>query len=123
MGAGVPAPRDWRQDLVGASGIVVLLGLWLIFSPLLLGYGSDDADWNPVACGVVATVVALVGAIRRARAAIPGWLLMAIGVWLFASGFWLAESSQASWNARGAGALMFFLGSVSVAAAQRTDRV
>jgi hypothetical protein len=48
---------------------------------------------------------------------------MAIGVWMFASGFWLAESSQAFWNARGAGALMFFLGSVSLAATQRAARV
>jgi hypothetical protein len=43
---------------------------------------------------------------------------MVIGTWLFATGFWLEASSQASWNAWGAGALMLFLGCVGVAATQ-----
>ena len=82
--AAPPVPRDWRQDVVGVSGIVIILGAWLVISPLVLGYRTDDATWNPIICG----------------------------------GFWLADSSEASWNARGAGALMFFLGLVSVAATQ-----
>lgn len=122
MSASVPASRGWRQDVVGVSGIVILLGLWLVVSPVVLGYGSADATWNPVACGVAAIVLALGQAVSRVRSAALGWVLMAVGVWLFASGFWLAETSGASWNARGAGTLMFFLGSVTAAATVRTGR-
>lgn len=113
------AARDWRQDVAGVDAIVVVLGLWLIASPFALGYGTDDATWSPAVSGAVAIMLAVGQTIRRARSATPGWILMVIGVWLFASGFWLADSSQASWNALGAGTLMFFLGSVSVAATQR----
>jgi hypothetical protein len=117
--ASAPPPRDWRQDIVGVAGIVILLGAWLFASPFVLGYGTDDATWSPVVCGAVAIILVLGQTVRRVSSSIPGWILMAIGVWLFASGFWLADSSQASWNAWGAGALMFFLGSASVAATQR----
>lgn len=117
--AASPIPRDWREDVVGVDGIVVLLGAWLLASPVVLGYSTGDAAWNPVVCGAVAIVLALGQTIRRVRSSMPGWILMAIGVWLFVGGFWLADSPQASWNARGAGALMFFLGSVSVSATLR----
>ena len=116
--AAPPVPRDWRQDVVGVSGIVIILGVWLVISPLVLGYRTGDATWNPIICGVIAAAVALGQTIGRVRSSTPGLILMAIGLWLLASGFWLADSSEASWNARGAGALMFFLGSVSVAATQ-----
>jgi SPW repeat len=111
--------RDWRQDVVGVDAIVVVLGLWLIASPFVLGYATDDATWNPVISGTVAIMLAVGQTTRRVRSMTPGWILMVIGVWLFASGFWLGDSSQASWNALGAGTLMFFLGSVSAAATQR----
>lgn len=113
------APRDWRKDIAGASAIVALIGAWLIVSPFVLNYGSGDARWSPIACGVLAIVVVAAQSVRRAWSPTPGMILMAIGVWLFASGFWLADSSPASWNAFGAGALMFFLGSVSVTATPR----
>lgn len=122
MRADVSASRDWRQDAVGVSGVVALLGVWLVVSPLVLAYGTGDATWNPVASGVAAIVLAFGQTIRQVRSATPGLLLIAIGTWLFASGFWLADSSQASWNAWGAGALMFFLGSVSAAATSRTGQ-
>lgn len=111
--------RDWRQDVVGVSGIVVLLGVWLIISPFVLDYQADDASWNVILCGAVAVVVALWQTIRRVGTPAPAWTLIAIGVWLFASGFFLADSAQASWNAIGAGALLVFLGSVSAAATGR----
>jgi SPW repeat len=86
MTASVPTSRDWRQDVVGVSGIVALLGLWLVLSPLILDYGAGDATWNPVVCGVAAIVLALSQPIRATRSATPGLLLIAIGAWLFASG-------------------------------------
>jgi SPW repeat len=104
--------------VVGVDGVVVLLGVWLVASPFVLDYQTGDASWNPIACGAAAAVVALGQTFGPVRTSRPGLILMAIGTWLFASGFWLEASSQASWNAWGAGALMLFLGCVGVAATQ-----
>lgn len=117
--AATPVPRDWRQDVVGADGIVALLGMWLVASPFVLGYGSGDATWNPIVCGAAAAVLAIGQTTRRVRSIVPGLILMGIGAWLFVSGFWLADSSQASWNAWGAGTLLFFLSTVGAAATTR----
>jgi len=114
-----PAPRDWRQDVVGVNGVVVLLGGWLVISPFVLDYETGDASWSVILLGVAATMVAVWQTIGRVSTPAPAWTLMAIGVCLFASGFWLADSMQASWNAWGAGALMFFLGSAAAAATVR----
>lgn len=112
-------PRDWRQDVVGVSGIAVLLGAWLIVSPFVLDYRAGDASWHTILCGILVAALAVWQTIRRVTSPAPGWTLIAIGVWMFVSGFWLPDSLQASWNAWGPGALLVFLGSVSVAATGR----
>lgn len=114
-----PVPRDWRQDVVSVDGIAVVLGLWLVISPVVLDYGTGDAVWPPIVCGAIAAALMLSQAVRRVRSSTPGLVLMALGVFLFVSGLWLADSWQASWNGWSAGALMFFLGAVSAAATQR----
>lgn len=104
------------------GGIAVLLGAWLIASPFVLDYGTGDAAWSPILCGAAAIALALVQTLGRVRSSTPGWFLMAIGVWLIASSFLLADSSTASWNALGAGVLLFFLASVSVSVTESARR-
>lgn len=99
-----------------AGALNVIAGIWLIISPFVLGYTGADATWNPIVFGAIVGVFALarVGGAYRA-----GWLSvlnMAIGVWLFVSGFWLAHSSQASWNVWILGVVVFILGASSAAA-------
>ena len=43
---------------------------------------------------------------------------MAIGVWLFISGFWLASTPRASWNEWILGVIVFVLGAWSAAAGE-----
>jgi multisubunit Na+/H+ antiporter MnhE subunit len=43
---------------------------------------------------------------------------MAIGVWLFISGFWLASTARASWNEWILGVIVFVLGAWSAAASE-----
>ena len=68
-------------------------------SPFALDYVAGDSRWNPVVCGALVAFLALMRVMGAYRAAWLAWISVALGAWLFASGFWLAESLAASWNA------------------------
>lgn len=111
-----PAAPDWRSEVAGASGLNVIAGIWLIISPWVLGYTFADATWNPVVFGAIVGVFALIRAGGAYREAWLSSLNMAIGVWLFVSAFWLAQSVQASWNVAISGIVVFILGAWSASA-------
>lgn len=100
---------DWREEVVGAAGLNVIAGIWLIISPWVLGYTGADHVWNPVVFGAVVGVLALARVAGLYRETWISWINAAIGIWLFISAFWLAESSQASWNVGVLGAVVFLL--------------
>jgi hypothetical protein len=95
-----PSPRfyrDWRTGVTAAGMLSFLAGAWLIASPWALDYVAGDSRLNPIIAGAIVAFVALlrVGTWRAE------WLFvvnMAVGVWLFGSGFWLATSPAAQWN-------------------------
>jgi hypothetical protein len=117
-GGMVAPPPDPRDEVIGASSLNVIAGIWLIISPFVLGYAGADAMWNPIVFGAIVGVFALVRAAGAYGAAWLSWLNMAIGVWLFISAFWLAHSSQASWNVGVMGVVVFVLGAWSAAATE-----
>lgn len=95
-----PSPRfyrDWRGGVTAAAMLNLVAGAWLIASPFVLDYVAGDSRLNPIICGVVVAFVALI----RLGAWRAEWLSLvnvAVGVWLFGSGFWLATSPAATWN-------------------------
>lgn len=75
----------------------MVAGGWLIASPWVLDYVAGDSRLNPIIAGAIVAFVALI----RTGAWRAEWLSMinvAVGIWLFASGFWLATSPSATWN-------------------------
>jgi hypothetical protein len=91
----VDTSRRW-QDWVN-----LILGVWLFFSPSLLGYatGIDGlAAWNAYIIGIGIAVFA-VGALAR-PAQWEEWINFAFGVWLLISPWVLAFSGDqaATWN-------------------------
>ncbi|HEU5363562.1 MAG TPA: SPW repeat protein [Gaiellaceae bacterium] len=102
--------RGPMDDTAAAAALNVLAGIWLIISPFVLGYTGADATWNPIVFGAIVAVLALARLAGGVRAAGVSWINMAIGVWLFISAFWLASSSQASWNVGILGVIVFVLG-------------
>lgn len=80
-------PPRWREQVVGASGLNVLAGLWLVASPWLLGYDPEDAAWNPVVFGSIVVLLAAVRVRGAWGASILSWINSLIGVWLFVSAF------------------------------------
>jgi SPW repeat len=104
-------PVARTADAGAAAAILnVIAGIWLIISPFVLGYTGGDATWNPIVFGAFVGILALARTVGGVRAVWLSWLNMAIGVWLFSAAFWLADSSQASWNVGILGVVVFVLG-------------
>lgn len=94
----------------------------LTISPWIVGYEDGDAIWNPIAFGAL---VALIATVRLAVAEWQSWLSWvnaAIGAWLLASAFWLADSTEASWNVGIVGAIVFVAAVVSATASDDGKR-
>jgi SPW repeat len=106
------------MEVVGASGLNMLVGVWLIVSPSVLDYRPGDAAWNPVVFGSLVVVLAAIRAAGAWGARIPSWLNALIGAWLFVCAFLLSESQQATWNVGITGVLVFGLAIWSASATE-----
>jgi SPW repeat len=96
-----PSPQFYRDARGGATAaglLTLFVGGWLIASPFVLGYVAGDSRLNPMIVGALVAFLALTR-LSAWRVSSLSWVNVAAGAWLFASGFWLAESSAASWNA------------------------
>ncbi len=93
------------------NGVNVVLGVWLIISPFVLGFaGTNGAafQWNNIAVGIAVILVALTG---------PAWLNVLLGAWEIISPWVLGFSGASTplWNniVIGALVLLFAIGAVS----------
>jgi hypothetical protein len=109
----------WRDQIVGAAGLNLIAGIWLIISPFVLGYTDADAAWNPIVFGAIVAVLALARLSMPARTAALSFVNAAIGVWLFLAGFWLQSSNQAQWNEWLLGIAVFALAMTALATPPR----
>ena len=83
--------QDWAN---------LVLGVWLILSPWLLGFsGTPAAMWNAVLVGVVVGLMALMH--LRGGPMWEEWVSVVLGVWLLLSPWILGISGMgnAMWNA------------------------
>ncbi len=83
--------QDWAN---------LVLGVWLILSPWLLGFsGTPAAMWNAVLVGVVVGLMALMH--LRGGPMWEEWVSVVLGVWLLLSPWILGFSGMgnAMWNA------------------------
>lgn len=104
---------NWRDDVRTASRLNILAGIWLVVSPFILAYDAGDGPWNPIACGLVVAVLSYVRASGEYEESWLAWIIAVVGVWLFASGFVIAESMRAQWNSWVLGALVFLFATAS----------
>lgn len=115
--------RPARTQNAGASGLNILLGIWLIIAPFLLGYAHiEAAQTNDVIVGVI---VAVIAAIRTFGAfAQPGWswVNVLLGVWLIIAPFVLGYSASTTplWNDIILGVLIAVLAWSSASSGRRT---
>lgn len=83
-----------RQNAFGGNWVNVLLGIWIVISPFVLGYSNRIAImWNDVATGGAIFLLSL------GRWAGPSVLVVLLGIWLIISPFVLGASRPvAVWN-------------------------
>jgi hypothetical protein len=81
---------------VGNSWVNILLGVWVIISPFVLGMNVPKAIWNNVVAGAVVGILAIIRWIKHQ----PGWswLNLLLGTWLVISPFLLFLSGAAMWT-------------------------
>ena len=95
-----------------ALGINMLLGLWIIFSPFLLGLrGVLPVVWNGVGVGLL---VAFFSGIRVSigyNQTLWSWCTVLFSLWLIVSPFALgfAKITSATWNDIGVGVAILLL--------------
>lgn len=99
-----------------ASGINIVLGIWLIIAPFLLAV-SQTAMWNDIIVGVL---VLLLAGTRVSKPTVgtksASWTNAAIGLWLILSPFILGYgNSAAMWNDVIVGVLVLVCGAWNAA--------
>ncbi len=68
-----------------ASGLIVLASLWLIISPWVLSFAGSTGMWDAIAVGVIGLILAWVRYANPVGTSGLSWLVVLLGIWLFAS--------------------------------------
>ncbi|HKN93572.1 MAG TPA: SPW repeat protein [Thermoleophilaceae bacterium] len=104
-----PAAHDWRSEVVGASGLNVLIGAWLIIAPWVLPTVAGDPKWNDVVFGFIVGAFGLTRMFGAYRESWISWINALIGVWIFIAAFTIDVSTVAFWNDIACGIAVFVL--------------
>jgi hypothetical protein len=108
----------WREEVMGASGLNFLAGLWLLISPWVLNYGGRDPYWNDIVFGAIVAFLALIRMSGAYRESWLSWTNALVGVWVFISAFWLQHGNGAVTNNWIVGVVVFILAVWSASASE-----
>lgn len=95
-------PRDNRMgQVVVASGINLILGLWLIIAPFVLGFTvHTHSEWNTIIVGILVATIAAIRIWGGRGASWLSWINAGLALWLIVSP-WIYGNSDISailWN-------------------------
>jgi hypothetical protein len=87
------------------SWLVVLLGIWEVLAPFILGYSSKaGALWDAIILGIALIILAGWAALSNQDSTVKAleWINVALGVWLiiapFVLGYYYIAIVAAIWN-------------------------
>src|SRR6185369_3281936 len=89
-----------RTRLFAGSGINILLGIWLILAPFVLGYASlQVAMWNDIILGALVLAIAMIRTFGTALGT-ASWVNVVLGIWLVIAPFVLnyGDNPSPRWN-------------------------
>ncbi|MCB0064312.1 MAG: SPW repeat protein [Caldilineaceae bacterium] len=94
-------PTPAGGQIRAASGINVVLGLWLIISPWVFSYTADSgALWNSIIVGIIVVILAGTRVANVMQNTWLSWLDLVLGLWIIISP-WVYNytmSTGAMWN-------------------------
>ena len=97
-----------------ASGTNILLGVWLFFAPLFLGYPQLSIRWSDSVAGLVLLVLATLRCLRPVGHFWLGLINAGIGLWLIAAPFVLnCQDITEQLNDMIVGSVVFVAGLIS----------
>ncbi len=102
-----------------ASGLNILVGLWLILSPWALAFSTvDAARWNCVIIGLAIAIFAMVRVAAPLQYEGLSWMNFVLGIWLILSPFLLNYGGieAAMWNSVIVGLIVLILAAWSAVA-------
>jgi hypothetical protein len=77
-----------RTQVQTASGLNIILGLWLIIAPWVLDYSSqNNAVWNQVVIGIAVATLATARVAAPEKFASLSWTNFVLGTWLVIAPF------------------------------------
>ena len=81
-----------------ASGLNVVLAIWLVLAPLVIYFASPAALWNEVIVGIILFALAL-SRTSATQVTWPSWVNLILGAWLVIAPFILGNNnSSAIWT-------------------------
>ena len=123
---GAAMEPGYRNNAVRvASGLNILLGIWVIISPWVYGHPySVGSVWNSVIVGILIVIFAAIR-FSGSPATWPSWLNVLLGIWLIISP-WIygyAGHNAREWNSIIFGIICIILAAWSAAANRPAVRV
>ena len=103
----------WGSTIAALGAMMVLAGILLLGFPFLLDFGSGGAAANLMVCGGITLFLGVLRFVGVRHPAV-GIAAMLVGIWLFASSFFIGELAEEAWSARSLGAVVFFLGLIGL---------
>ncbi len=103
------------------SGVNLLLGVWLVVAPFVMGLTSTSSYWNEIVVGVIILALALYR-MSAVSATWTGWVTLVAGLWLIASPYMFSPGESAAYtNAVIAGIVAVVLGLGAAAVPATSD--
>lgn len=115
---------DYGAQARSASGLNILLGIWLVISPWIFGYAASGPApmWNSVVAGALVLILAATRFSRPHTAPGLTWANLVLGLWTIASPWiYMYQSRESSmWDnvATGVAIVLVALWSASMTAAE-----
>ncbi len=87
-----------RTQSTTASIINIILGVWLIISPLVIIFPNSGQATNAVIVGIIVAVLSLIRAFTPETTAGLNWINIVLGAWLIISPFLFGSNISVLWS-------------------------
>jgi hypothetical protein len=98
-----------------SSGLSLVAGLWLVFSPLWIHYSVSGNAWVQVIVGIAISLLAIVR-MAAPDVAWPSWVNLVAGLYFIVAPWIIHTSSAARWNQVILGVIVTGLSALSLSA-------